>query len=104
MYISIIEIMKTLIKISADKETPSIFWLGSQLTIIVNKPDDMKAVLMSPNCLQKPYVYDFIGGISIFNSPGNIEPVTYSYLKFTTSPISNSACMEKGSQINQSYV
>lgn len=74
---AIIEIMKTLIKVGADQETPSIFWLGPQLTIIVNKPNDMKDVLTSPNCLQKPYVYDFIGGISIFNSPGNITAVIY---------------------------
>lgn len=31
----------------------------------------MKAVYMSPNCLQKPYVYNFFGGqnLGIFNAP-----------------------------------
>lgn len=85
--------METLIKIGSDQETPSIFWLGPTMTFVINKPEDMKSVLMSPNCLQKPYMYDFVGSTKgIFNSPGiyfrHMTPLpnshtTHTYLYFS---------------------
>lgn len=91
------EIMDTLIKIGSDLETPSVFWLGPIMIIVVNKPDDIKSVLMSPNCLQKPYMYNFVGSTKgIFNSPGNIE--TYLRVNIHLVPtFKHSSHLEKGS-------
>lgn len=41
-------------------ETPAAVWLGPKLHIIIDKPEDMQTVLLSPNCLDKPYVYRFL--------------------------------------------
>lgn len=56
-----------------EHSTPTIFWFGPTLTFLITKPEDMKAVYTSPNCLQKPYVYNFFGGeLGIFTSPAHI--------------------------------
>lgn len=102
--------MDTLIKISADQETPSIFWFGTQLAFIVDKPEDMKAVLTSPNCLQKLYVYDFFRGTNgLFNSPGTQTKFTvYLQILENNLPLlqikTHSSRMEKGSKIHQSNI
>lgn len=57
-------------KICDETETPSVFWFGPTLAFFISKPEDLKAVYMSPDCLAKPFVYDFFGGTKgIFNSP-----------------------------------
>lgn len=68
------EIFNMLALICSEHSTPTIFWFGPTLTFLITKPEDMKAVYMSPNCLQKPYVYNFFGGnnLGIFNAPAHI--------------------------------
>lgn len=40
--------------------TPCKVWMGPVLTIILDKPEDAKVVLMSSACLDKPYLYRFL--------------------------------------------
>lgn len=42
-----------------DSVTAGYSWLGPQLVITLTDPDDLKTVLTSDNCLDKPYVYKF---------------------------------------------
>lgn len=56
--------MTVLIKICNENATPTVFWFGPTLAFLISKPEDIKAVYMSPNCLAKPYVYDFFGGLN----------------------------------------
>lgn len=39
--------------------TPLKGYMGPALVISLDRPDDIKTVLMSPNCLDKPYLYQF---------------------------------------------
>lgn len=41
-------------------ETPSKFYLGPFLVINLDKPEDVKTVLMSSSCLDRPYFYQFL--------------------------------------------
>lgn len=41
-------------------ETPCRFWLGPVLAIFLGKPEDFQTVLLSPKCLDKPYMYRFM--------------------------------------------
>lgn len=67
------EIMKTFIEISTVINTPIRFWLGPQLAIILDKPDDIQAILTSPNCYEKPYIYKFFhNDLSILTSTSNL--------------------------------
>lgn len=38
--------------------TPFRAQIGPSFFIVVDRPEDMKAILMSPHCLDKPYIYD----------------------------------------------
>lgn len=50
------------------------FWIGTKLAIVCNDPVDTKLILMSKNCLEKPYMYRFVGGgDGIFSSHGMFE-------------------------------
>lgn len=40
--------------------TPAKSWIGPALTITLDKPEDVKTVLMSQTCLDKPYMYRFL--------------------------------------------
>lgn len=40
--------------------SPTKSWIGPVLTITLDKPGDIKTVLMSPTCLDKPYMYRFL--------------------------------------------
>lgn len=44
--------------------TPCKAWLGPVLAIVVDRPEDVKAVLMSTACLDKPYMYRFLPSTS----------------------------------------
>lgn len=39
--------------------TPCKAYLGPILLIVIDKPEDFKSALMSQNCLDKPYFYEF---------------------------------------------
>lgn len=40
-------------------ETPVKVYLGSTLVILLDKPEDIKKVLTSDDCLDKPFIFDF---------------------------------------------
>lgn len=67
--------MDTLIEFSVERPTPSIFWFGHTLSFVITNPEDMKTILTSQNCLQKPYIYKFMGGksLGLFNSECNLR-------------------------------
>lgn len=54
---------KDLFKILVDSikmyDTPAKAYLGPFLVIVIDRPEDFKTVLMSQNCLDKPYFYEF---------------------------------------------
>lgn len=54
VHLSIVE----LVRFATENETPLKSYVGSQLIITLDKPEDVKAILMSPNCLDKPWLYD----------------------------------------------
>lgn len=67
------EIMDTLIAISSEVETPSQFWFGPKLVVVIGKPDDVKTVLTSMNCLEKPYIYKFLrNNNGLFNATSKL--------------------------------
>ncbi len=52
-------------------ETPCRFWLGPVLAVFLSKPEDLQAVLLSPKCLEKPYIYRFMDvNQGLFTAPG----------------------------------
>lgn len=60
--------MQELIDVSEAVENPSRRWLGKSLVIVISSPTDMQAVLNSPHCLQKPFIYDFCEEIGYVNN------------------------------------
>lgn len=54
------QLFTNIVKFIKDHETPSISWIGPCLTVTLDKPEDIKTVLMSPVCLDKPYMYRFL--------------------------------------------
>ncbi|XP_055297855.1 cytochrome P450 4C1-like [Sitodiplosis mosellana] len=53
------QIFRGIIQSIEKNDTPFKEYIGPGLTITLDKPDDIKAVLMSPHCLDKPYYYGF---------------------------------------------
>lgn len=54
---------------------PSRYWLGTILVVFVSSPEDMKTILNSPHCIQKPYMYEYLGvknGLMVANGSGDI--------------------------------
>lgn len=50
-------------------DTPCRFWLGPALSIFLAKPEDVQTVLLSPQCLEKPYMYRFLDdGVGLFTA------------------------------------
>lgn len=54
------EMFNAITEFTRSNETPTKIWIGPCLTITLDKPEDMKAVLTSPHCLDKPYMYRFL--------------------------------------------
>ncbi|XP_031632678.1 uncharacterized protein LOC116346652 [Contarinia nasturtii] len=72
------ELFSEFVRFATESETPLKTYIGSQLVITLDKPEDVKAVLMSPNCLDKPFVYDFYpspNGIITQRSGAKWKPV-----------------------------
>lgn len=68
----------------AKVETPSKFYLGPFLVINLDKPDDIKTVLTSSSCLDRPYFYQFLPNTTgLFTIKCNLMTDLYlhSYLK-----------------------
>lgn len=53
------ELFKELVETIKLYGTPMKAYLGPFLVVTVDKPEDIKTVLMSQNCLDKPYFYQF---------------------------------------------
>lgn len=55
------------------------FWMGSKLVVICDDPVNMKTILMSKHCVNKPYIYRMMAaaGNGIFTSTGEskIKPL-----------------------------
>lgn len=49
------------------------FWLGYKLAIVCDDPNDIHTILMSKECVEKPYIYRLVvaAGDGIFSSKGN---------------------------------
>ncbi|KAJ6636722.1 Cytochrome P450 4C1 [Pseudolycoriella hygida] len=64
------EIMDLLCMTTDIFDTPCRFWLGPVLAIFLGKPEDVQTVLLSPHCLEKPYIYRFMDDVEgIFTAP-----------------------------------
>lgn len=53
------QIYNEFIEFTLANETPIKAYFGPQLFIALDKPEDVKTIVMSPNCLGKTYNYDF---------------------------------------------
>lgn len=53
------DVMLELIQIVSVIGTPLKAQIGPAIFVVLDNPEDMKSVLMSSHCLDKPYIYDF---------------------------------------------
>lgn len=53
------DVMLELIQIVSENGTPLKAQIGPAIFVVLDNPEDMKSVLMSSHCLDKPYIYDF---------------------------------------------
>lgn len=53
------EAYKELLQFAKNNDTPVKTYIGSKLGITVDKPEDVKIILSSPRCLDKPFLFDF---------------------------------------------
>lgn len=54
------EIFRDIDRFVKEKGTPNKTWLGPILVVNLDRPEDVRTVLMSPHCLEKPYLYRFL--------------------------------------------
>lgn len=54
------ELFSGIVNFVKENETPSKAYIGPVLNITLDKPEDIKTVLMSQYCLDKPYMYRFL--------------------------------------------
>lgn len=52
-------LFKEITEVTKLNGTPLKGYMGPALVMSLDRPDDIKAVLQSPNCLDKPYLYQF---------------------------------------------
>lgn len=52
-------LFKEITEVTKMNGTPLKGYMGPALVMSLDRPEDIKAVLMSPNCLDKPYLYQF---------------------------------------------
>lgn len=52
-------LFKEITEVTKLNGTPLKGYMGPALVMSLDRPEDIKAVLMSPNCLDKPYLYQF---------------------------------------------
>ena len=57
---STVELFHGIVNFVKEYETPSKAYIGPVLNITLDKPEDIKTVLMSSACLDKPYMYRFL--------------------------------------------
>lgn len=54
------ELFSGIVNFVKENETPSKSYIGPVLNITLDKPEDIRTVLMSSSCLDKPYMYRFL--------------------------------------------
>lgn len=54
------ELFSGIVKFVKDNETPAKAYIGPVLNITLDKPEDIRTILMSQSCLDKPYMYRFL--------------------------------------------
>lgn len=54
------QILEELQALMAEYTPPVKVWMGPVLTILIDRPEHLKIVLNSPDCLDKAYLYDFL--------------------------------------------
>lgn len=73
-----------LIRLSETHTNPAIMWWGPTLVMMISSAEDMQAVLTSPHCLQKAYVYNLIhDNNGIFYSKGMKKRIFWSIEKYS---------------------
>ncbi|XP_055308673.1 cytochrome P450 4c3-like [Sitodiplosis mosellana] len=51
---------KEILRFAKSNDTPVKTYIGSTLALTVDKPEDIKIILSSPICFDKPFVFDFL--------------------------------------------
>lgn len=52
-------------------DTPSKVWLGPIFVLLLDKPEDVKVLLCSPESQDKPYPYEYFGlNLGLFGANG----------------------------------
>lgn len=54
------ELFNGIVKFVKDNQTPAKAYIGPVLNITLDKPEDIRTILMSSSCLNKPYMYRFL--------------------------------------------
>lgn len=54
------ELFSGIVKFINDNDTPAKAYIGPILNITLDKPEDIRTILMSSSCLDKPYMYRFL--------------------------------------------
>lgn len=73
--------MAALITMISGTETPFPAWLGTELLIFIDKPEDVQIVFSLKSFMEKSGFYKFFDRESLLNSPGkqNTAPKTNLY-------------------------
>lgn len=54
------DVIQEFIQIVSENGTPLKAQIGPAIFVMLDNPEDVKSVLMSSHCLEKPYIYDFL--------------------------------------------
>lgn len=54
------ELFNGIVKFVNDNGTPAKAYIGPVLNVTLDKPEDIRTILLSSNCLDKPYMYRFL--------------------------------------------
>lgn len=57
---SSLDLYKEILEFTRNTGTPYKSYVGPILFVVLDKPEDMKTILTSPLCIDKPYVYDYL--------------------------------------------
>lgn len=66
-------IMKATNRLISEHKTPFCFFMGPQFILVVDKPEDIQAVVTSKGCFEKGQMYKFFNsGVGLFAAPYHI--------------------------------
>lgn len=70
------ELFKGITEFIRDMDTPAKAYIGPVLNITLDKPEDIKTILMSQTCLDKPYMYRFLPStVGILTTECNVKQI-----------------------------